>query len=118
MRGCCAVISAPAMPICLCPVSTRSRSISIVNINVNVKLKNKAVFLLNQRRFKKLCSASLRVSPPKPNTQHFVGEAEAEVKEDDFVVVNFYSFVFIKDPEAEVASHLSFLKVSSNFLFL
>ena len=114
MRGCCAVISAPAMPICLCPVSTRS----IVNINVNVKLKNKAVFLLNQRRFKKLCSASLRVSPPKPNTQHFAGEAEAEVKEDDFVVVNFYCFVFIKDPEAEVASHLSFLKVSSNFLFL
>lgn len=106
MRGCCAVISAPAMPICLCPVSTRS----IDNINVNVKLKNKAVFLLNQRRFKKLFSASLRVSPPKPNTQHFVGEAEAEVKEDDFVVVNFYCFVFIKDPEAEVASHLSFLK--------
>ncbi|KAJ1394276.1 Rhodanese-like domain [Sesbania bispinosa] len=27
----------------------------------------------------------------------------------DFVVVNFYHFVFIKDPQAEVAKHLSFL---------
>lgn len=27
----------------------------------------------------------------------------------DFVVVNFYHFVFIKDPQAEIAKHLSFL---------
>ena len=31
--------------------------------------------------------------------------------EDDFVVVNFYRFVFIKDPKAEVAKHLSFMEV-------
>ncbi|XP_048330459.1 rhodanese-like domain-containing protein 8, chloroplastic isoform X3 [Ziziphus jujuba] len=33
-----------------------------------------------------------------------------DVEEDDLVVVNFYRFVFIKDPLAEVAKHLSFLK--------
>ncbi|KAF3438384.1 hypothetical protein FNV43_RR21146 [Rhamnella rubrinervis] len=32
------------------------------------------------------------------------------VPEDNFVVVNFYRFVFIKDPLAEVAKHLNFLK--------
>ncbi|XP_065847283.1 rhodanese-like domain-containing protein 8, chloroplastic [Euphorbia lathyris] len=29
---------------------------------------------------------------------------------DDFIVVNFYRFVFIKDPRDEVSKHLSFLK--------
>uniref|UniRef100_A0A2P2JIM8 tRNA uridine(34) hydroxylase N-terminal domain-containing protein n=1 Tax=Rhizophora mucronata TaxID=61149 RepID=A0A2P2JIM8_RHIMU len=29
---------------------------------------------------------------------------------NEFVVVNFYRFVFIKDPQTEVAKHLSFLK--------
>ncbi|KAI4347349.1 hypothetical protein L6164_008165 [Bauhinia variegata] len=34
----------------------------------------------------------------------------AEPSEDDFVVVNFYHFLFIQDPEAEVAKHLSFVE--------
>ncbi|XP_072983069.1 rhodanese-like domain-containing protein 8, chloroplastic [Typha latifolia] len=29
---------------------------------------------------------------------------------DDFLVVNFYKFVFIEDPQAEVSNHLSFLQ--------
>lgn len=39
-----------------------------------------------------------------------------EVGEDDFVVVNFYRFVSIKDPLAEVAKHISFLKVRTSIL--
>ncbi|KAJ7975344.1 Rhodanese-like domain-containing protein [Quillaja saponaria] len=34
----------------------------------------------------------------------------AEPSDDEFVVVNFYHFMVIKDPEAEVAKHLSFLE--------
>ncbi|OIT35398.1 PREDICTED: rhodanese-like domain-containing protein 8, chloroplastic [Nicotiana attenuata] len=30
--------------------------------------------------------------------------------EEEFIVVNFYRFVFIKDPEEEVAKHLSFME--------
>lgn len=37
--------------------------------------------------------------------------------DSDFVVVNFYHFVFIKDPQAEVTKHLSFLEVRFHFLF-
>ncbi|KAL5540475.1 hypothetical protein UlMin_043943 [Ulmus minor] len=35
---------------------------------------------------------------------------EAEIHKEDFVVVNFYEFVFVKDPHGEVAKHLSFLE--------
>ena len=38
-------------------------------------------------------------------------EALIVEKEDDFVVVNFYCFVFIKDPLEEVSKHLSFMEV-------
>lgn len=31
--------------------------------------------------------------------------------EEEFIVVNFYRFVFIKDPEEEVTKHLSFMEV-------
>lgn len=43
---------------------------------------------------------------------------QAEPEIDDFVVVNFYRFVFIKDPQHEIAKHLTFLKVSLVFLSL
>jgi hypothetical protein len=36
----------------------------------------------------------------------------------DFVVVNFYHFVFIKDPLQQVAKHLSFLESEVNFHFI
>ncbi|KAK4567376.1 hypothetical protein RGQ29_003252 [Quercus rubra] len=94
-----------AMAMYLCPVPSMSRSRSIVD----VKLKNKpvSVFQFNQ---KQVCSASLSL----PNSKRFpilnhhnYGESDAET---EFVVVNFYRFAFIKDPAAEVARHLSFLK--------
>ncbi|KAL4632924.1 hypothetical protein ACB092_04G085200 [Castanea dentata] len=116
MRGCSAVITgagagagagamAMAMAMCLCPVPSMSRSRSIVG--VNLKNMTVRVFQLNQ---KQVCSASL--SPPNSKrflllNHHNYGESDAET---EFVVVNFYRFVFIKDPAAEVARHLSFLK--------
>lgn len=33
--------------------------------------------------------------------------------EKEFIVVNFYRFVFIKDPEEEVSKHLSFMEVDN-----
>ncbi|KAM3702965.1 hypothetical protein ACJW31_04G062400 [Castanea mollissima] len=114
MRGCSAVITgagagagamAMAMAMCLCPVPSMSRSRSMVG--VNLKNMTVRVFQLNQ---KQVCSASL--SPPNSKrflllNHHNYGESDAET---EFVVVNFYRFVFIKDPAAEVARHLSFLK--------
>ncbi|XP_077220243.1 rhodanese/Cell cycle control phosphatase superfamily protein [Tasmannia lanceolata] len=35
---------------------------------------------------------------------------EKPPSDEDFMVVNFYRFVFIKDPEQEIANHLSFLQ--------
>ncbi|CAN8292760.1 unnamed protein product [Cochlearia groenlandica] len=37
-------------------------------------------------------------------------KSEALEKGEDFVVVNFYRFVSIEDPEAEISNHLSFLQ--------
>lgn len=40
-------------------------------------------------------------------------EVPKEVEnEEEFIVVNFYRFVFIEDPEEEVSKHLSFLEVT------
>lgn len=47
--------------------------------------------------------------------------ASKEFKYDEFIVVNFYRFVFVKDPEEDVSKHLHFMKVSlslSNHLYL
>lgn len=38
--------------------------------------------------------------------------APKEYKGDEFIVVNFYRFVFVKNPEEEVSRHLSFMQVS------
>ncbi|KAL0364461.1 UNVERIFIED_CONTAM: Rhodanese-like domain-containing protein 8, chloroplastic [Sesamum angustifolium] len=36
--------------------------------------------------------------------------APKDYKDDEFIVVNFYRFVFIQDPEEEVSKHLSFMQ--------
>lgn len=38
-------------------------------------------------------------------------EAVSEYEDDEFIVVNFYRFVFVKDPEEELSKHLLFMKV-------
>lgn len=43
---------------------------------------------------------------------------ESFVEEDEFVVVNFYHFVLIDDPEEEVSKHQSFMQVfACRYLF-
>ncbi|MED6197380.1 Rhodanese-like domain-containing protein 8, chloroplastic [Stylosanthes scabra] len=49
----------------------------------------------------------LSVAPAAPPSQ---AQCASSSDDSDFVVVNFYHFVFIKDPQAEVAKHLSFLE--------
>lgn len=46
-------------------------------------------------------------------------DAEVDsLEKDEFIVVNFYRFVFIEDPEEEVSKHLAFVQVlPSPFLF-
>lgn len=45
----------------------------------------------------------------KINWVHII--SPKEFVNDEFVVVNFYRFVFVDDPEEEVAKHLLFLQV-------
>ncbi|XP_044477662.1 rhodanese-like domain-containing protein 8, chloroplastic isoform X2 [Mangifera indica] len=67
------------------------------------------------------CSASLLQSQPPRETSASVNKnnnrrrrAKSHGNNDDdngdFLVVNFYKFVFVKDPEVEVAKHLAFLE--------
>lgn len=60
----------------------------------------------NTRKVHRAISISCCASASNSNDK--VCQAEIE----NFVVVNFYRFVFIKDPQHEVAKHLTFLKVS------
>ncbi|XP_042961422.1 rhodanese-like domain-containing protein 8, chloroplastic isoform X2 [Carya illinoinensis] len=107
MGGGSAVITGAFTPAFSIPsLPSRSRSIG--------KLKDKP--LIRFQRHSNFCSASLshlkRIvnnSKCDISAQCSLGEAE-EPSEDDFVVVNFYHFVFIKNPETEVARHLSFLE--------
>ncbi|KAK4402518.1 Rhodanese-like domain-containing protein 8, chloroplastic [Sesamum angolense] len=62
---------------------------------------------------KKYTTASFQeLSALNNRTQIFKVEAGApkEYKDDEFIVVNFYRFVFIQDPEEEVSKHLSFMQ--------
>ncbi|KAG4137357.1 hypothetical protein ERO13_D07G067000v2 [Gossypium hirsutum] len=56
------------------------------------------------------CAISIRccASASKSYNVNKILQAEPEI--DDFVVVNFYRFVFIRDPQHEIAKHLTFLK--------
>ena len=51
------------------------------------------------------------LSNSRPNQEH--RRLLPETSEEDFLVVNFYHFVSIEDPEAEVAKHLYFMRVIS-----
>lgn len=45
------------------------------------------------------------------------GNSPKEYKDDEFIVVNFYRFVFVENPEDEVSKHLSFMQVLLLSLF-
>ncbi|XP_030499453.2 rhodanese-like domain-containing protein 8, chloroplastic [Cannabis sativa] len=56
---------------------------------------------------------ALATTPPRVSLQRHCKFTESELvhdDDDDFVVVNFYHFLFFEDPKAEVAKHLSFME--------
>lgn len=66
-------------------------------------------------------SISLTHHPLKPLAAARVRNSSSKKEEDnfdDFVVVNFYHFVFINDPQQLVAKHLSFLELEVRFAFI
>ncbi|KAK8583669.1 hypothetical protein V6N13_109064 [Hibiscus sabdariffa] len=56
------------------------------------------------------CTISIRCCASASNSHSVNGIRQPEPEIGDFVVVNFYRFVFIKDPQHEVAKHIAFLK--------
>ncbi|XAR53134.1 hypothetical protein NMG60_11021555 [Bertholletia excelsa] len=77
-------------------------------------IKSPATLRETRNRGKKsLLLPSLRCgSVPLPSPQVLSSECSWEdyYVDHDYIVVNFYHFVFIKDPEEEVSRHLSFLQ--------
>ncbi|XP_004503237.1 rhodanese-like domain-containing protein 8, chloroplastic [Cicer arietinum] len=66
-----------------------------------------------QKSFLKLKFNNTFSSSSLTHRKPLAAQAQASIPRDDFdfVVVNFYHFVFIKDPQEEVAKHLSFLEL-------
>lgn len=62
-----------------------------------------------ERSTRRLCDCAAFSSPDH-------GRSSGEESEGQFIVVNFYHFVPIRDPESEVAKHLAFLKVMLGFV--
>ena len=124
MRSCCEVIfSALTLNPTVTPSFSNRQSVSRRNSLFEFKRFYSVVSLNHCKHL---------VSPPQPslvkksNDKYRTGGFScacstsaqcigAERSDCEFVVVNFYHFVFIKDPEAEVAKHLSFLEVRSHF---
>ncbi|XP_059443023.1 LOW QUALITY PROTEIN: rhodanese-like domain-containing protein 8, chloroplastic [Corylus avellana] len=108
MRCCCAVISAALTPASSLSPSPRSRSRSIVELPNNSLSQSQRHYQLFSLS---LCPRKRFLNNRNCDVSAQCGRAEAEeLSEDDFVVVNFYRFVFIENPEAEVSRHLSFLQ--------
>jgi hypothetical protein len=63
---------------------------------------------LTHHRLKPLAARRVQNSSTKKEEDNF----------DDFVVVNFYHFVFINDPQELVAKHLSFVELEVRFYFI
>ncbi|KAJ9145741.1 hypothetical protein P3X46_028087 [Hevea brasiliensis] len=101
MMVCCAHLSAPFSA----TITSRYR-ISLAN---NSSFDSKVYFTLTSPSRSKYNQAELKKKKRNRNFAIFSNFSVA-VPSDDFVVVNFYRFVFIENPHAEVAKHLSFLK--------
>lgn len=70
------------------------------------KIAAAAITLNNRKRVLGLRCKSLSLS-----LNGDLLEVHKEIdSEEQFIVVNFYRFVFIEDPEAEVSKHLSFME--------
>ncbi|KAM0061626.1 putative Rhodanese-like domain, rhodanase, Rhodanese-like domain superfamily [Helianthus debilis subsp. tardiflorus] len=75
--------------------------------NCSISIKTKRMKLINNIRLQP-CNCTTAQSSSTPNWVK--GNQVFEEDERVFVVVNFYRFVSIQDPEAEVDKHLEFLQ--------
>ncbi|RZC14216.1 Rhodanese-like domain-containing protein 8, chloroplastic [Glycine soja] len=105
MRWCSQVFSvsgsgAHAHALALAPIVTASFSNTSLVLQFQkplFKFSNSSSLALTHR---KLLPSALPLTQPSSSREDF-----------DFVVVNFYHFVFIQDPQAEVDKHRSFLQL-------
>ncbi|KAH7550653.1 hypothetical protein JRO89_XS13G0238800 [Xanthoceras sorbifolium] len=105
---------------CAVPSSTLSPAIITIPSKFIISTHRNLNPLLNVTRQLKgcCCSTSLTHSNPsrpreaekKKNRRREPKSCNEDDDNGDFVVVNFYKFVFVKNPEEEVAKHLSFLE--------
>lgn len=110
MTVCCARLSAPSSA----AVTTRYR----ISLTHNFPLHSKIFYTLNSLTRSKCSQAVVKSETTRNRNFAISPNSSVAVPSDDFVVVNFYRFVFIENPHDEVAKHLSFLKVFTSFHFL
>ncbi|XP_048227139.1 rhodanese-like domain-containing protein 8, chloroplastic isoform X2 [Ricinus communis] len=113
MRVCCALFSGP---IILSTSITRNRFCLPLPYNNNSShFQSKIYGLTSITHPNPIFQPNYKTTGRNANSPIFsnlcVANAQAQPS-DDFIVVNFYHFVFIKDPNAEVSNHLSFLQYS------
>ncbi|XP_020215552.1 rhodanese-like domain-containing protein 8, chloroplastic isoform X2 [Cajanus cajan] len=104
MRWCSEVSGSGAHALALAPIVTASFC------NTSFVLKLREPFFKSNFKFSNSSSVALihRKLVPAALTQPSSSRDDFDF---DFVVVNFYHFVFIQDPLAEVAKHRSFLEL-------
>lgn len=96
-------LGAHAIALSLAPIVTASfcsKSLVLPFQNSPFKLKFTDSSSLALTHRKQLLPAALPLTQPSTSRED----------DFDFLVVNFYHFVFIQDPQAEVAKHRSFLE--------
>ncbi|KAG8661128.1 rhodanese-like domain-containing protein 8, chloroplastic isoform X2 [Manihot esculenta] len=102
MTVCCARLSAPSSA----AVTNRYR----ISLTHNFPLHSKIFYTLNSLTRSKCSQAVVKSETTRNRNFAISPNSSVAVPSDDFVVVNFYRFVFIENPHDEVAKHLSFLK--------
>jgi hypothetical protein len=75
--------------------------------------RSKSFFARSSPRlnFSFVCSSLTNSSPNDFSHLPSVASEREQVLEGDFVVINFYKFVFIQNPQEEVRKQLDFLQV-------
>lgn len=101
---------------CTC-TCTRSRSYSFTTSFCNTSFVLQFQFQKPLFKFSNFSSLALTHCKLVPSALPLTQPSSSR-KDFDFVVVNFYHFVFIQDPQAEVAKHRSFLELEVRFHFL
>ncbi|KAG5014879.1 hypothetical protein JHK85_021015 [Glycine max] len=94
---------------CTC-TCTRSRSYSFTTSFCNTSFVLQFQFQKPLFKFSNFSSLALTHCKLVPSALPLTQPSSSR-KDFDFVVVNFYHFVFIQDPQAEVAKHRSFLEL-------